>query len=71
MKTKFNDTNAQIAVIRALHRLSNSDIAKISGIRSDSVSRWFLDPRSKFYRKAPYEVAHKLGKIYSTDFNKI
>lgn len=67
MKTKYHSSNAQVVMLKGLHRLRLEDIGAIVGIQPTSVAKWFLDPDNPHYRKAPYEAVLLLKKKYSLE----
>lgn len=67
IKTQYDEINARICKLKGLHRLTNRAIGEITGHKENSVSRWFNDPNSNSYNRAPLAAFIKLASMYDED----
>ena len=65
IKTRLGYYNARIIILKALHKLTNQEIAKMTGFSTGYVKAWFSCPDSKFYRLAPKHAYTILTEKYS------
>lgn len=61
---KHSLLNGKAAMIKALHNLSNKEIAEMTGYSTQSVVSWMCNPESKNYRRISDKAFRILNNRY-------